>query len=132
MGAIGECIALNETQREVLKEIQDKKAETISRLARVKMEIMWDLQVLKLHLEARAESGKASFWQPPTAVLLRPPQGPKVPRRNVSVFLKLCYSFFFFYSYVHTRLGSFLPPAPTPSLTTHSTPSLSPPSFFNH
>jgi hypothetical protein len=22
--------------------------------------------------------------------------------------------FFFFYSYVHTRLGSFLPPAPTP------------------
>jgi hypothetical protein len=33
---------------------------------------------------------------------------------------------FFFYSYVHTRLGSFLPPAPTPSLTTHSTPSLSP------
>jgi hypothetical protein len=27
---------------------------------------------------------------------------------------------------VHTRLGSFLPPAPTPSLTTHSTPSLSP------
>jgi hypothetical protein len=28
MGATGECIALNETQREVLKEIQDKKAET--------------------------------------------------------------------------------------------------------
>jgi hypothetical protein len=25
----------------------------------------------------------------------------------------------FYYSYVHTRLGSFLPPAPTPSLTTH-------------
>jgi hypothetical protein len=35
--------------------------------------------------------------------------------------------FFFYYSYVHTRLGSFLPPAPTPSLTTHSAPSLSPP-----
>jgi hypothetical protein len=30
---------------------------------------------------------------------------------------------------VHTRLGSFLPPAPTPSLTTHSTPSRSPPSI---
>jgi hypothetical protein len=30
--------------------------------------------------------------------------------------------FFFYYSYVHTRLGSFLPPAPTPS-----TPSFSPP-----
>jgi hypothetical protein len=29
----------------------------------------------------------------------------------------------FYYSYVHTRLGSFLPPAPTPSLTTHSAPS---------
>jgi hypothetical protein len=28
---------------------------------------------------------------------------------------------------VHPRLGSFLPPAPTPSLTTHSTPSLSVP-----
>jgi hypothetical protein len=34
--------------------------------------------------------------------------------------------FLFYYSYVHTRLGSFLPPAPTPSLTTHSAPSLSP------
>jgi hypothetical protein len=41
----------------------------------------------------------------------------------------ICTTFFFFsfyYSYVHTRLGSFLPPAPTPSLTTHSAPSLSP------
>jgi hypothetical protein len=27
---------------------------------------------------------------------------------------------FFYYSYVHTRLGSFLLPAPTPSLTTQS------------
>jgi hypothetical protein len=26
------------------------------------------------------------------------------------------FSFFFYYSYVHTRLGSFLPPAPTPPL----------------
>jgi hypothetical protein len=39
------------------------------------------------------------------------------------------FSFFFYYSYVHTRLGSFLPPAPTPSLTTHSTPSRSPPQY---
>jgi hypothetical protein len=31
----------------------------------------------------------------------------------------------FYYSYVHTMLGSFLPPAPAPSLTIHSTPSLS-------
>jgi hypothetical protein len=37
-----------------------------------------------------------------------------------------CNPLFFYYSYVHTRLGSFLPPAPTPSLTTHSAPSLSP------
>jgi hypothetical protein len=36
------------------------------------------------------------------------------------------FSFFFYYSYVHTRLGSFPPPAPTPSLITHSAPSLSP------
>jgi hypothetical protein len=41
----------------------------------------------------------------------------------------LFFSFFFYYSYVHTRLGSFLPPATTPSLTTHSTPSRSPPSI---
>jgi hypothetical protein len=39
------------------------------------------------------------------------------------------FSFFFYYSYVHTRLGSFLPPAPTPSLTTHSSPSRSPPQY---
>jgi hypothetical protein len=32
----------------------------------------------------------------------------------------------FYYLYVHTRLGSFLPPAPTPSLPTPSTPSLLP------
>jgi hypothetical protein len=32
----------------------------------------------------------------------------------------------FYYSYMHTRLGSFLPPAPTHSLTTLSVPSLSP------
>jgi hypothetical protein len=36
----------------------------------------------------------------------------------------------FYYSYVHTTLGSFLPPAPTPSLTTHSTPP-SPPHPLN-
>jgi energy-converting hydrogenase Eha subunit F len=41
-------------------------------------------------------------------------------------FLLLLLLLFFYYSYVHTRLGSFLPPAPTPSLTTHSAPSLSP------
>jgi hypothetical protein len=35
--------------------------------------------------------------------------------------------FFFYYSYVHTMLGSFLPPAPPRSLTTHPIPSLSPP-----
>jgi hypothetical protein len=41
------------------------------------------------------------------------------------LFFLFFFSFFFYYSYVHTRLGSFLPPAPTPSLTTHSTLSLS-------
>jgi hypothetical protein len=45
------------------------------------------------------------------------------------LFIYLFISFFFYYSYVHTRLGSFLPPAPTPSLTTHSTPSRSPPQY---
>jgi hypothetical protein len=44
----------------------------------------------------------------------------------VILFIYLFYFLLFYYSYVHTRLGSFLPPAPTPSLTTHSAPSLSP------
>jgi hypothetical protein len=35
-------------------------------------------------------------------------------------------NFFYYYSYVHTRFGSFLPPAPTSSLTTHPASSLSP------
>jgi hypothetical protein len=34
--------------------------------------------------------------------------------------LKTGIDFFFFYSYVHTMLGSFLPPTPIPSFTTHS------------
>jgi hypothetical protein len=42
------------------------------------------------------------------------------------LFVCLCFFLLFYYSYVHTTLGSFLPPAPTPSLTSHSTPSLSP------
>jgi hypothetical protein len=47
-----------------------------------------------------------------------------------SVFFTLFIYFYFLlfsYSYVHTRLGSFHLPAPTPSLTTHSIPSLCPP-----
>jgi hypothetical protein len=43
------------------------------------------------------------------------------------VYLFIYLFILFYYSYVHTRLGSFLPPDPTPSLTTHSAPSLSPP-----
>jgi hypothetical protein len=31
---------------------------------------------------------------------------------------------FIYYSYVHTMLGSFLPPAPTPTHKTHTAPSL--------
>jgi hypothetical protein len=42
------------------------------------------------------------------------------PVRRVLVFFFVLFCFFFYYSYVHTRLGSILPPAPTPSLTTHS------------
>jgi hypothetical protein len=47
--------------------------------------------------------------------------------RHGNVYSFFFFSFFFYYSYVHTRLGSFLLPAPTPSLTTHYAPSLSPP-----
>jgi hypothetical protein len=46
---------------------------------------------------------------------------------NFFVLFLLYFFKFFNYSYVHTMLGSFLPPAPTPSLTTHSAPSLSSP-----
>jgi hypothetical protein len=53
-------------------------------------------------------------------------QFPKWKRENSHSVIFFFFSFFFYYSYVHTRLGSFLPPPPTPSLTTHSTPSLSP------
>jgi hypothetical protein len=42
-------------------------------------------------------------------------------------FIYLFIVLLFYYSYVHTRLGSFVPSAPTPSLTTHSAPFLSPP-----
>jgi hypothetical protein len=45
-----------------------------------------------------------------------------LPHIFFSLFL---FFFIFYYSYVHTRLGTFLPLAPTPSLTTHSTTSLS-------
>jgi hypothetical protein len=44
----------------VLKEIQEKKMETISRLARDEIEIMRDLQDLKLWLRTCTESSKAS------------------------------------------------------------------------
>jgi hypothetical protein len=49
-------------------------------------------------------------------------------------FFFFCFLVFllFYYSYVHTRLESFLPHAPTPSLTTHSTPPSPPtPSIYS-
>jgi hypothetical protein len=55
-------------------------------------------------------------------------KGTCTPMFFVVVFLLFCYFVLLFYcSYVHTRLGSFLPPASIPSLTTHSAPSLSRP-----
>jgi hypothetical protein len=64
---------------------------------------------------------------------LTPPTG-SLPDRNyfalMSNFFSFIYLFifiiFFYYSYVHTMLASFHSPAPTPSLTTHTAPSLSP------
>jgi hypothetical protein len=66
----------------------------------------------------QSAGGKAHFGQRECLC-----KGPAC-RKNLYLFI---FSFFFYYSYVHTRLGSFLPPAPTPFLTTHSAPSLSPP-----
>jgi hypothetical protein len=45
-----------------------------------------------------------------------------------SLALAVKFIFYLFYFIIHNkiRLGSFLPPAPTPSLTTHSAPSLCP------
>jgi hypothetical protein len=56
------------------------------------------------------------------------PMGRKLRKfEAISDFLSFfIYYLFFYYSYVHTMLGSFLPTAPTPSLTTHPAPSLSP------
>jgi hypothetical protein len=56
MGAIGECTALSA----VLKEIEDKNADTICKLARDKLELTWDLQELKFQLD---DQGK--MWQVP-------------------------------------------------------------------
>jgi hypothetical protein len=54
-------------------------------------------------------------------------QGSKVHWLSYLIVLLASFFLLFYYSYVHTTLGSFLHPAPTPSLTTHSVPSLSPP-----
>jgi hypothetical protein len=70
VGAIGECIALNA----LLKEIEDKKVETISTLARDNMELTWELQDLKFQLEDQCKMWYGKFWQSPTAVVLSPPQ----------------------------------------------------------
>jgi hypothetical protein len=72
---------------------------------------------------AECESQKLPKWCL-SEVTCRLKEGGTGRTRGLSL---LClFFFFFYYSFVHTRLGSFLPPAPTPSLTTHSTPSLSP------
>jgi hypothetical protein len=46
-------------------------------------------------------------------------------KKYVCISVNMCFSLLFYYSYVHTMLGSFLPSAPTPSLTMHIAPSLS-------
>jgi hypothetical protein len=38
-------------------------------------------------------------------------------KKNLKLGMHKSFFLLFYYSYVHTRLGSFLPPAPTPSLT---------------
>jgi hypothetical protein len=70
VGAIGECVALNA----LLKEIEDKKAETISTLARDNVELTWELQDLKFQQNVARQ-----VLTSPTAVLLSPPrpQGPQ-------------------------------------------------------
>jgi chromosome segregation ATPase len=57
VGAIGECIALNA----LLKEIEDKKAETISTLARDNVELTWELQDLKFQLEDQCKMWQGKF-----------------------------------------------------------------------
>jgi hypothetical protein len=59
--AIGECIALSETQRALLKDIEDKKAETISTLARDNVELTWELQDLKFQLEDQCKMWQGKF-----------------------------------------------------------------------
>jgi hypothetical protein len=52
---------------------------------------------------------------------------PKMKPTGSDKVAELLFFLLFYYSYVHTMLGSFLLLAPTPSLTTHSAPFLSPP-----
>jgi hypothetical protein len=68
-------------------------------------------------------------YQKPTISFMFSDSGDTVFSTIQSYISFFFFSFFFYYSYVHTRLGSFLPPAPTPSLTTHSTPSRYPPQY---
>jgi hypothetical protein len=83
VGAIGECTALSA----LLKEIEDKKAETICMLPRQNGELTWELQDLKFQLDDQCKMWQGKFWQSPTAVLLGPPQRPMAPRGNVFCFL---------------------------------------------
>jgi hypothetical protein len=99
MGAIEECIALYESQRAVLKEIEDEKVETISRLARDKMEIMWDLQDLKLHLEDQCRKWQGKFLVATHNCAAEPTSAPGPPGGTVSCF-EIVY-FIYIYIYIH-------------------------------
>jgi hypothetical protein len=104
MGAIEECIALYESQRAVLKEIEDEKVETISRLARDKMEIMWDLQDLKLHLEDQRRKWQGKFLVATHNCAAEPTSAPGPPGGTVSCF-EIVLVFLFFVSFFYHIIG---------------------------
>jgi hypothetical protein len=97
MGAIEECIVLHESQRAVLKETEEEKVETISRLARDKMEVMWDLQDLKLHLEDQCRKWQGKFLVATHSCAAEPTSAPGPPGGTVSCF-EIVY---FIYIYIH-------------------------------
>jgi hypothetical protein len=57
VGAIGECTAFSA----LLKEIEDKKAETICTLPRHNMEFTWELQDLKFQLDDQCKMWQGKF-----------------------------------------------------------------------
>jgi hypothetical protein len=84
MGATAEFIAIYETHRAMLMELQDEKAETISWLAQDKEDIMWELQELEIKLEDKRKK-KGKLLSAAQSHAVSPPQAPRAPKKNLKL-----------------------------------------------